>query len=151
MPPAIRPAEPQDGSQIGELIYERVRTINRRDYSEEQVRAWAPDKVIFSTYEESYAYVAELKGRIVGFANLTPAGYLHRLYVHKDFQGQGIASRLLKAIEAKARELGLSEINTESSITAKPFFLAQGFLVKSEQTKVLRGVSFINFKMTRIL
>ncbi|HUD02011.1 MAG TPA: GNAT family N-acetyltransferase [Rhabdochlamydiaceae bacterium] len=142
----IRPAKPEDGPQIGELIYETVRTINRRDYSEEQVQAWAPDKVLFSTYE-GYGYVAELEGRILGFANLTPAGYLHRLYVHKDFQGQGIASRLLKAVELKARELRLQEITTESSITAKPFFLAHDFLTQSEQTKVLRGVSFINFKM----
>jgi putative acetyltransferase len=142
----IRPAKPEDSPQIGELIYETVRTINRRDYSEEQVQAWAPDRVIFSAYD-GYGYVADLKGQIVGFANLTSAGVLHRLYVHKDFQGQKIAIRLLKAIESKARELGLQEITTESSITAKPFFLAQGFLVQAQQTKVLRGVSFVNFKM----
>jgi N-acetylglutamate synthase-like GNAT family acetyltransferase len=144
----IRPAEPKDGPQIGQLIYETVHTVNRKDYSEKQVKAWAPDEVIFSTYE-GFAYVAELERRILGFANLTPAGYLHRLYVHKEFQGQKIASRLLKVLEAKAQELGLQEITTESSITAKPFFLAQGFLVLAEQTKVLRGVSFINFKMLK--
>jgi N-acetylglutamate synthase-like GNAT family acetyltransferase len=144
----IRPAEPKDGPEIGQLIYETVRTINRRDYSEEQVKAWAPDERIFSTYE-GFAYVAELKDQILGFANLTPAGYLHRLYVHKDFQGQGIASRLLKVLEAKAQELGLLEIVTESSITSKPFFLAHGFLVQTEQTKLLREVSFTNFKMVK--
>lgn len=143
----IRPAEPSDGSQIGQLIYDTVRKINRKDYSQEQVKAWAPDPVIFSTYDPSYAYVAERNDRILGFANLTSTGYLHRLYVHKDFQGQGIASRLLRALEDKAQQLGLHEITTESSITSKPFFLAHGFVVQQEQIKVLRGVSFINFKM----
>lgn len=147
----IRPAEPGDGPQIGQLIYDTVRKINRTDYSQEQVKAWAPDPVIFSTYEPSYAYVAERNNRILGFANLTSSRYLHRLYVHKDFQGQGIASRLLQTLEAKARELHLEEITTESSITAKPFFLAHGFVVQQEQVKVLRGVSFINFKMYKKL
>jgi putative acetyltransferase len=146
MQAVIRPAKPHDGPQIGELIYETVRTINRKDYSEEQVQAWAPDKNIFSTYE-GYGYVAELGGRVLGFANLTHAGVLHRLYVHKDFQGQGIASRLLKTLEKKARELGIDAITTESSITAKPFFLAHGFLVQSEETKTSRGVNFTIFKM----
>jgi putative acetyltransferase len=147
----VRPAESSDGPQIGQLIYDTVRKINRKDYSQEQVKAWAPDPIIFSTYEPSYAYVAERNGRILGFANLTSTGYLHRLYVHKDFQGQGIASRLLQALEIKARELGLHEITTESSITAKAFFLAHGFLVQQEQVKILRRVSFINFKMYKKL
>ena len=147
----VRLAEPSDGPQIGQLIYDTIRKINRKDYSQEQVKAWAPDPIIFSTYDPSYAYVAELNHRILGFANLTSTGYLNRLYVHKDFQGQGIASRLLQAMEAKARELSLHEITTESSITAKPFFLAHGFVVQQEQVKVFRGVSFINFKMYKKL
>lgn len=147
----IRLAEPSDGPQIGQLIYDTVRAVNRKDYSQDQVKAWAPDPVIFSTYDPSYAFVAESNRKILGFANLTSTGYLNRLYVHKDFQGQGIASHLVQAIEAKARELGLHEITTESSITAKPFFLAQGFVVQQEQVKVLRGVSFTNFKMFKKL
>ena len=147
----VRPAEPSDGPQIGQLIYDTIRKVNRKDYSQEQVKAWAPDPIIFSAYDPSYAYVAERNDRILGFGNLTSTGYLNRLYVHKDFQGQGIASRLLQALEAKARELSLHEITTESSITAKPFFLAHGFLVQQEQVKVLRGVSFINFKMFKKL
>lgn len=143
----VRLAQPKDGKQIGQLIYDTVRTINRKDYSELQVGAWAPDPVIFSTFDESYAFVAELGNKIVGFANLTSAGYLHRLYVHKDFQGQGIGSLLLDALEAKARSAGLKELTTEASITAKPFFMARGWVVKAEQTKILREVSFINFKM----
>jgi len=147
----VRLAEPKDGPQIGQLIYDTVRKVNRKDYSQEQVKAWAPDPVIFSSYDPSYAYVAEENHRILGFANLTSRGYLNRLYVHKDFQGRGIGSRLLQALEEKAQELGLYEITTESSLTAKPFFLAHGFVAQQEQIKVLRGVSFINFKMYKKL
>src|ERR1700722_14382345 len=107
----IRPSSLEDGNQIGQLIYDTVHTINRQDYTEEQVKVWVPDPFIYSTYEDSYAYVAELEGKILGFANLTSEGYLHRFYVHKDFQGQGIGSCLIEVLEEKARELGLEEVN----------------------------------------
>jgi putative acetyltransferase len=147
----IRPYQSSDGLQVGKLIYDTVRTINRKDYSETQVETWAPDPLIFSTVEESYAYVAEYGEEIVGFGNITSDGYLHRFYVHKDFQGQGIGSLLLEALEKKAKALGLKEIFTEASITAKPFFLKNGYVVEKENVKVLREVSFINYKMKKAL
>ena len=147
---SIRPARQEDGWQIGQLIYETVRSINSRDYTEEQVKIWAPDPYIYSTYEDSYAYVADLDGKILGFSNLTHEGYLHRFYVHKNFQNQGIGSRLLDAIETKAKILDLKQIHTEASVTAKPFFLAKGYLIKEEQIKTLRGMKFINYKMYKI-
>lgn len=143
----IRPAQLEDGKQIGQLIYDTVRNINKRDYTEEQVKVWVPDPFIYSTYEESFAFVAEMNGKVLGFINITPEGYLHRFYVHMDFQGQGIGSKLLEAVEAKAIELNLKEIHTEASITAKPFFLARGYLVKEQQIKSLRGMKFTNYKM----
>jgi putative acetyltransferase len=143
----IRLACLEDGKQIGQLIYDTVHSINRQDYTQEQVNTWVPDPIIYSQYEESYAYVAELKGKILGFANLTSVGYLHRFYVHKDFQGQQIGSQLLKALESKAKELKLKEIITEASLTAYPFFLAKEYLVREKQTIILRGMAFINYKM----
>ncbi len=145
----IRPALLADGTQIGQLIYDTVRSINRKDYSEEQVNTWAPDPLIYSTYDENCAYVAELEGKILGFGNLTSEGYLHRFYVHKDFQNQGIGALLLEALETAAKKLGLKEICTEASITAKPFFLKNGYQIQEQQVKVLNGVSFINYKMRK--
>lgn len=119
----IRPAALEDGKQIGELIFETVRTINRRDYNQHQVEAWVPDPFIYAIFEEKGAYVVDLEGEIVGFGNLTETGYLHRFYIHKDFQRQGIGGVLLGALETRARKLNLKEITTEASITAKLFFL----------------------------
>lgn len=145
----LRSARPEDAQQIGQLIYDTVRIINRKDYTEEQVKAWAPDPMIFSTYTESYAYVAEVNGVIAGFGNLNSEGYLHRFYIHKDYQGLGVGSQLLGALESKAKELGLPQIRTEASITAKPFFLAKGWTEDLEQTVQFRGLSFINYKMSK--
>ncbi len=147
----IRLAQLNDAIQIGQLIYDTVRTINKKDYNQKQVEAWAPDPFIFSTYEESFAYVAELNGVILGFGNLTSSGYLHRFYIHKDFQKQGIGRILLEKLELKARAVGLKKITTEASITAKLFFQANGWTVQEQQTKILRGMSFINYKMFKKL
>ena len=48
-------------------------------------------------------------------------GYLDRLYVHKDYQGKGIATLILNELEKHAILQGLSLIKTHASITAKPF------------------------------
>ncbi len=39
----IRKYRNEDCGQILKLFYDTVHTVNRRDYSEEQVNAWAPD------------------------------------------------------------------------------------------------------------
>lgn len=80
---------------------------------------------------------------------MTSEGYLHRFYVHKDHQGKGVGGKLLYTLEARAKELGLSSIKTEASITARPFFLFKGWSVEKEQVVSLRGNSFINYKMLK--
>ncbi len=145
----MRPAQFNDGMQIGELIFDTVHSINIQDYTHEQINVWAPNPLMYSTYEESYAYVAELDGKILGFTNMTFEGYLHRFYIHKDYQRQGVGSLLLDAVETKALEMGLKQIFLEASITSKPFFLAKGYQEKEKQVIVLRGMTFINHKMLK--
>lgn len=148
----IRIAHLDDSIQIGRLIYETIRIVNSLDYSENQIEAWAPDPYIFSKYDlESFAYVAEFDNQIVGFGNITLEGYLHRFYIHHNYQRQGIGSLLLHALEAKAKELNFSVINTEASISAKSFFQKNNWLVVEKQIKIFRGVSFINYKMSKEL
>jgi putative acetyltransferase len=40
---------------------------------------------------------------------------------------------------------------TEASITAKPFFIHQGFDVNEQQLVQVRGQAFINYKMQKTL
>jgi len=40
---------------------------------------------------------------------------------------------------------------TEASITARPFFEAQGFAVLAPQVVRCRGVEFVNYRMERVL
>ena len=73
-------------------------------------------------------------------------GYLDRLYVHKDYQGQGIASAICDELERFAAG---KKITTHASITAKPFFQHHGYCVVREQKVIRRGVALTNFVMEK--
>ncbi|WP_068621247.1 GNAT family N-acetyltransferase [Paenibacillus tuaregi] len=154
----IRKFQDYDIDQIVTLFYETVHTVNKKDYSQEQLDAWA-SKAEEPQRRESWrkslgshiSYVAERDGRIVGFTDMTTEGYLDRLFVHKDYQGQGIAAALVDTLESEAVTLGLAEVETEASVTAKPFFEAKGYKVMQPQIVERKGISLKNYRMKKLL
>ena len=100
---------------------------------------------------QNYSYVAEKDKEIVGFIDMTSEGLLNRLYVHRDYQRQKIATQLLEKIEMIARAHELTEITTEASITARPFFERRNFLVTTSQLVEKNGVQMKNYKMVKKL
>lgn len=151
----IRLFQPKDADQIAQLFHDTVREVNLGDYSITQVNAWAPDDLYFRNWVEvcssRFTYVAEASGVILGFGELEANGHLDCFYCHKDYQGQGVGRQIYRAIETKARELGLDRLFTEASITAKPFFQKQGFSVITEQQVIRRGETLINYRMEKFL
>lgn len=154
----IRRFRASDMKQIVSLFYETVHSVNKQDYSSDQLDAWAPReeealklKNWKSSFLQNITYVAEINGVMVGFTDMTTEGHLDRLYVHKDCQRQGIASALLNQLESEARALGLREMYTEASITAKPFFERQGYQIIQEQVVERKGISLVNFRMSKRL
>lgn len=151
----IRPFRPEDADQIAQLFHDTVREVNLQDYSIAQVEAWAPDDLYFRNWVEvcssRFTYVAETSGVILGFGELEANGHIDCFYCHKDYQGQGVGRQIYRAIETKARALGLDRLFTEASITAKPFFQKQGFSVITEQQVIRRGETLINYRMEKFL
>ena len=152
----IRKFQISDIEEIVTLFYQTVHSINIRDYTQQQVDAWASENDGTSRLESwkqsmssNDCYVAWIGNKIVGFSDMSPKGYLDRLYVHKDFQGQGVASALLSQIEKEARKAGLTELYTDSSITATPFFESNGYQVIQAQRVERNGVALINFRMLK--
>lgn len=147
----IREFKPSDTQEIVTLFRDAVHAINIKHYTPEQVAVWAPENIDIDKWQKSLSknitYVAELHNKIVGFIDMSPEGYLDRLYVHKDYQGRFIAYYLFKKIEQVARDLGLSKITTNCSITAKKPAERMGFVVIKEQTVVRNGVPLINYAM----
>jgi putative acetyltransferase len=153
----IRDAMINDAKAIADLFYHTVLNVNLRDYSRAQVEAWAgpaPEpgmwrKRIAAGEGMKRTFVAQQGERVLGFAEFEGDGHIDTLYVHHEFQGCGIASRLLERIEAEAQRLGLARLYTEASITARPFFLRRGFLVVAGQQVEVRGQTFRNYRMEK--
>lgn len=141
------------------LFQETVHCVNVKDYTIEQLNAWAPlgepHLVDNHSYWESLlkniSYVAEYNNSIVGFGDLTREGYLDRLFIHKDFQNYGVATAIVNNLEEEAKKHGIKEITTHASITAKSFFEKRGFVVVKEQQWPIRGVKLTNFVMKKLL
>ncbi|MBD5438412.1 MAG: GNAT family N-acetyltransferase [Treponema sp.] len=146
----IRQYEPTDCEHLAKLFYETVHTINAKDYSQEQLNVWATDNIDLEVWNKSlsehYTVVGVKNNIIVGFGDIDKSGYLDRLYVHKDYQRQGIATAICDELEQRIKS---NKIVTHSSITAKPFFMQRGFNVVKEQQVIRNGIALTNYIMEK--
>ena len=150
----IRAALQSDAVELKNLFQNTVLAINRRDYSQAEVEDWASCGDDLSNIEDMikthYFIVAvNQQSEIVGFSSITPQGYLHSMFVHKDFQGEGIATILLNEIEQYAITNGIMRITSEVSLTARPFFEKKGYIVEEEQKRKANQLSLTNFWMAK--
>lgn len=146
----IRGYVPGDCAGMAQLFYDTVHTVNTAHYTREQVDVWATGKVDLDAWNASFlahhTLVAEVDGVLAGFADMDETGYLDRLYVHRDYQGRGIATALCDALEGSS---AASRFSTHASITARPFFERRGYRVVKEQTVYRQGVGMKNFVMEK--
>src|SRR3954451_2954170 len=152
----IQKATPEDISELKKLYVGTITTINPKDYDEEQIKVWASTaertESLLRRINEQYFFVAENDDKnIIGFASLDKTGYLDLLYVHKDFQRMGVAKQLLQKIINTAIEWNISKLETDASITAKPFFEKNNFKTIRQQTVTINNVDLINYKMERMI
>lgn len=153
----LRPYQSSDCKELSELFYNTVHTINRKDYTPEQLDAWADGHVDLAAWDASFlahhTVVAEEDGRLVGFGDMDQNGYLDRLYVHKDYQGRGIAKALCDCLENRGREVQKAGgcFTTLASITARPFFERRGYQTVKEQQVERRGQKLTNYVMEKLL
>lgn len=150
----IRAALQSDAVELKKLFQNTVLAINRRDYSQAEVEDWASCGDDLSNIEDMikthYFIVAvNQQSEIVGFSSITPQGYLHSMFVHKDFQGEGIATILLNEIEQYAITNEIMRITSEVSLTARPFFEKKGYIVEEEQKRKANQLSLTNFWMAK--
>ncbi len=152
----LREYHSEDCTEIMQLFYDTIHSVNAADYNENQLNAWAPklkdNDIAYwdSRFLQDHAVVAEKDGIIVGIGTSKSAGYFDMLYVHKDYQRIGVATLIADRIEKYFRSNGVMTLTTDASITAKPFFENRGYVVIKEQTVETRGQLFTNYKMQKI-
>lgn len=125
----LRPYQSADAAETAALFHGAVHTVAARDYTREQLAAWAPGSRDLAAWDESllahYALVAVQNGVIVGFGDMDEQNAcLDRLYTHKDHQGQGGGN-------------------------ARPFFEKRGYTVKRRQRVTRGGVWLHNYVMVK--
>ena len=125
----LRKLEEKDVYEMQELFRSTVLNVNLGDYTEEETADWAS----------------------CGYSSMNAGGYLHSMFVHKDWQGRGVATRLLAEVEDIAGRYGVGEITSEVSITARPFFERKGYEVVTAQKRKANKLELTNFVMRKFL
>ncbi len=151
----IRDFQEEDAPKLWELFFNTVRNVNRRDYTEQQVKAWAQEgfdsQLWLKKMISIQPFVAELDGVIVGYSDVQPSGLVDHFFCHHEYQGQGVGRALMTHVLKQAKAKGLTRIYSEVSITARPFYEHMGFTVVNEQQIEMRGATLTNYVMERQL
>ncbi len=149
----LRKYKSEDCTTLAELFFQTVHTINSKDYTNDQLDAWATGDVDISAWNRSFlnhnTLVAEINTTIVGFGDMDDNGYLDKLFVHKDYQGKGVATAIVNELEQQAVRHGVTLFSTHPSITAKPFFEKRGYRLVRENTAVRCNIVLNNFIMEK--
>ncbi|HOQ81148.1 MAG TPA: GNAT family N-acetyltransferase [Candidatus Cloacimonadota bacterium] len=148
----LRRYQSADLEEVMKLYRDTIHAVNKIDYTAIQITAWVlrnTDKIKWDrSLLENYSIVAVKSGMIVGFGDISAENYLDRLYVHKDFQRQGIASAICEQLDKRA---GQGTIIVQASITAKGFFEKRNYHAIKEQEVDIAGVLLRNYLMEKCL
>ena len=151
----IRSYQPSDLPNLKAIFLDAVHRGCSKDYTPEQLHAWAPRTLDTSQWAEQLksnsCWLAEKDTINVGFTELTAEGHIHMLFVLSDYHRQGIASALLAELENTATQQGIETLTTEASRTARPFFERSGYDLIVAQTIVRQEIAIKNFQIAKRL
>jgi len=151
----LRPFAPEDTPALCHLYAATTRAINGQHYTRLQVERWAgfaDDQAAWcARLGRNLTIVAEQFGQIVGFAELEPGGEVGYFYVDAQRQGQGIGTQLMQRLLLLAGELTTTQVHADVSVSAMPFFAAQGFTVVARLEPMVCDAPAPRYRMTRAL
>jgi predicted GNAT family N-acyltransferase len=80
-----------------------------------------------------HALALDRDGRVVGTGRLLPDGHIGRMAVLPERRGEGIGSRILGSLVARARERGMKRVVLNAQTHAVPFYARHGFAAFGDQ------------------
>ncbi|MCJ7933067.1 MAG: GNAT family N-acetyltransferase [Chryseobacterium sp.] len=150
----IRKGNKNDLAEMKQLFAGTITAVCKRDYSCEQIEAWKSgadnEERWLKVIQDQKVLIALSENKIIGFCTLHK-NYIDLLFVHQDYQHQGVAFTLYTQTEKEAIKQKEQQLTADVSTTAKPFFEKMGFQVISQQTVKVKGVDLINYKMEKNL
>lgn len=126
---------PIDARSALEVHHAAVRVTAARDYTSSILEEWARLPITEEAVEQFNAnpeqeirLVAELDGKVSGFAAIVPPdSELRACYVSPEAAGRGIGRALVLQLEHIAVSEGVASLWLRSSLTAHPFYEALGY------------------------
>ncbi len=151
----IRHYSHEDMPAILHIFKRSLYKIGIRHYSHEQIDAWAAASLDLHAWQEKLnsgvVLVATLAKTVVGFIRFEITGKVDLLYVHPNYERQGIAKALHHKIERLAEQQRIPRLFTQASESAKLFFGGQGYLLMIVQEVDKKGVKLIQYRMEKKL
>lgn len=153
----IRAYEARDAACVARVYRASVETLGPRDYTPEQVAAWAgraPDANGFHARLSDGRVVvvaADDADQVIGFVDLEADGHIDLLYCAPEAAGRGIALLLYATVEAIAREKGITRLYSEASEAALRFFLSRGFVKLHRRDLKIGDVAIHNYAVEKAL
>ena len=151
----IRAFQPGDEPALFRVFHSAIHRVARRDYTQAQIQAWAPDDVDPALWQQRMRgiqpFVAQDGEEIVGYADLQPSGYIDHFFVSGFHPRRGIGAMLMSRIHEEAARRGTPVLTSDVSRTAEPFFARFGFSVVARKESVVRGVVLQNAAMRKEL
>ncbi|MBW8348494.1 GNAT family N-acetyltransferase [Bacillus sp. IITD106] len=108
------------------------------EVQEKFLRSAYSDEMMLRRLKHTFMYVAEVDGKIVGFANFSPVKEggkvdLYAIYLYPEYQGKGIGTSLLTEGMNNLENTKEIYINVEKdNHIGKTFYKSKGFEVVSE-------------------
>ncbi len=151
----IRPFRLGDEAALLAVYRSAIHLVACRDYSPEQLRAWAPEHIDEAAWarrmQALQPFVAQEGRSIVGYADVQRDGYIDHFFVSGERPRQGIGRALMERLHAQALHWGLRELRADVSLTAQPFFARFGFAIVERRVPVRQGVALPNALMRKEL
>lgn len=144
-----------DEASLFRVYFSAVRLVASRDYTAEQIQAWVPADLDMELWadrmREICPFVAEMNGEVVGYAGVQQDGYIDPFFVSGTHGRHGIGQSLVERIHEEAMSLGLTELTSNVSKTAEPFFIRHGFQLVERRFPIRSGVVLQNALMRKLL
>jgi GNAT superfamily N-acetyltransferase len=155
---SLRLATPADIPALRQLIETSVRTLQRNDYTPEQIEGALGTVLGLDTQlvADGTYFIAEARAactpHVAGCGGWskrktlfgsdraqvrepqlldpkTDAAKIRAFFIHPDFARRGIGSKILAACESAARSAGFSRFEMGATLTGVPLYLARGYQI----------------------
>jgi len=151
----IRKAKTEDASDLAKIRRGVIRSYAKDAYPPEVIKLWSgsTNVALYKKVHPDWArYTAVDDTKVIGYGNISKEGRIGGVYVHKDYVGQGIGTKLMLKLEDQARKWKVKKLDCIASKNAKPFYEKLGFkVIKRNKHSLSKSIAMTVYLMEKSL